>query len=143
MVLPPDGPCKHLLGIPLSLPMGWSLSPSYFCAFTQTCTDLANDLHTTTQVRDFHFATLHQPDLPLHSTFHAQTVWPYNPSPSETPLVYNSVFLDDFMVLAQAHQGRCAPQIPCYSTLAWSSKTQKRLCSMPFYPPSPKRRHHF
>jgi hypothetical protein len=68
VVLPPDGPCKHLLGIPLSLPMGWSLSPSYFCAFTQTCTDLANDLHTTTQVRDFHFATLHQPDLPLHST---------------------------------------------------------------------------
>jgi len=35
--LPPDNRGEALLGIPLSLPLGWSLSPPYFCAFTETC----------------------------------------------------------------------------------------------------------
>jgi hypothetical protein len=32
-----------LIAIPLSLPMGWSQSPPYFCAFTETITDMANN----------------------------------------------------------------------------------------------------
>jgi hypothetical protein len=42
VILPPDHTGECLIGIPLSLPMGWSQSPPYFCAFTETCTDLAN-----------------------------------------------------------------------------------------------------
>ncbi len=42
VVLPGDGPYDRLIGIPLSLPMGWTHSPPYFCAFTETVTDIAN-----------------------------------------------------------------------------------------------------
>jgi hypothetical protein len=34
VVLPPDGASGPLIGIPLSLPMGWANSPPHFCAFT-------------------------------------------------------------------------------------------------------------
>lgn len=44
VLLPPDGTNEPLIGIPLSLPMGWSQSPPYFCAFTKTCADLANQV---------------------------------------------------------------------------------------------------
>lgn len=36
-----------LVAFPLSLPMGWTESPPYFCAFTETVADLANGLLTT------------------------------------------------------------------------------------------------
>jgi hypothetical protein len=42
VVLPGDGIHEKLIGIPLSLPMGWTYSPPYFCAFTKTATDIAN-----------------------------------------------------------------------------------------------------
>jgi hypothetical protein len=47
VLFPPDGPGDYLVGIPLSLPMGWPHSPPYFCAFTETCTDLANNTPPT------------------------------------------------------------------------------------------------
>jgi hypothetical protein len=33
---------EPLIGLTLSLPMGWSQSPPYIYAFTETCIDLAN-----------------------------------------------------------------------------------------------------
>ncbi len=41
VILPPDGGA-NLIGIPLSLPIGWAHSPPYFCAFTEIGADLAN-----------------------------------------------------------------------------------------------------
>jgi hypothetical protein len=42
VVLPPDLTPEPLIGIPLTLPMGWRHSPPYFCSFTETCADLSN-----------------------------------------------------------------------------------------------------
>ena len=38
----PDVPGEALVAFPLDLPMGWTESPPFFCAFTETACDLAN-----------------------------------------------------------------------------------------------------
>ncbi len=53
VVLPGDRPFPLLIGIPLSLPMGWTHSPPYFCSYTETVADIAN-------------TTLTHPHLPIH-----------------------------------------------------------------------------
>lgn len=40
--LPANGLQEPVLGIPLTLPMGWSLSPPFFCTYTETCADMTN-----------------------------------------------------------------------------------------------------
>jgi hypothetical protein len=101
VVLPGDGLHDKLVGIPLSLPMGWTHSPPYFCAFTETVTDVAN-------------ASLQHPSLPHHpleqtlqlqavpreSTFTPEALQPVGQS-SLPPLATIDVYLDDFMALAQ------------------------------------------
>jgi hypothetical protein len=42
VLLPPVAGSPPLIGIPLSLPMGWGHSPPYFCAFTETGADVTN-----------------------------------------------------------------------------------------------------
>jgi hypothetical protein len=42
IVIPMNHPTEKLIALPLSLPMGWSQSPPYFCAFTETFTNIAN-----------------------------------------------------------------------------------------------------
>jgi hypothetical protein len=88
---------------PLSLPMGWSLSPPYFCAFTETCADVANTYLANIGVQTHPYAhVLHPPTPPSSNThFHSMAIFPYNPTPPSRPLTYNDVYLDDFMVLAQ------------------------------------------
>jgi hypothetical protein len=100
VVLPGDGPYNQLLGLPLSLPMGWTYSPPYFCDFTETATDIAN-------------ASLHHTDLPPHplehfsrigllpaeSQFRASALPPIGPS-TLPPLATVDVYLDDFMTIA-------------------------------------------
>jgi hypothetical protein len=61
-VLPPDGG-DNLISIPLSLPMGCSHSPPYFCAFTETAADIIN-----TQVAQ----SLHLPHHPFY-TLHTRS----------------------------------------------------------------------
>ncbi len=101
VVLPGDGPYQHLIGIPLSLPMGWTHSPPYFCAYTETITDIAN-------------ASLHHPALPRHALepvlqqfatmldtkFQSSALLPLG-AQSLPPLATVDVYLDDFMALAQ------------------------------------------
>jgi hypothetical protein len=45
-----------LIGIPLSIPMGWKHSPPYFCAFTETCADLANTSPIVSGPHPYHYA---------------------------------------------------------------------------------------
>jgi hypothetical protein len=57
-----------LIALPLTLPMGWSHSPPYFCAYTETIADIAN----THQPRPEH-PLLNETQccsLPQHRTFH-------------------------------------------------------------------------
>jgi hypothetical protein len=46
VIIPSNVPhTPPLIAIPLTLPMGWGQSPPYFCAFTETITDMANNQH--------------------------------------------------------------------------------------------------
>jgi len=101
VILPPDvsyDPAP-LLGTPLSLPMGWSESPPYFCAFTETCADLANTVTPLDHQHPFNIP-LPAPDV-LSQTFHPAAMWPFQSAPPTCPLQYHDIYLDDFMVLAQ------------------------------------------
>lgn len=89
VVLPSDGSPEPLIGLPLSLPMGWKNSPPYFCAFTETCTDLANSAQRYQHPDPFPHAHIAQPALqksPLPA-FHNRAILPYNiqPYPADTP----------------------------------------------------------
>ncbi len=101
VVIPGFAPNHNLIALPLCLPMGWGQSPPYFCAFTETITDLANAaLHST---RDFS-----EHPLELISQAHAVPVDPFEPTilrpptaPLHQPLSLVDVYVDDFIGLAQ------------------------------------------
>jgi hypothetical protein len=43
VIIPSDVPTeKSLIALPLTLPMGWSHSPPYFCAYAESIADVAN-----------------------------------------------------------------------------------------------------
>jgi hypothetical protein len=99
--LPSDGLSSPLIGIPLSLPMGWNLSPPFFCAFTEMCADLTNTVQVPMPAHPYHNAM--QPHLQVehHASYHPEAVFPYNPSPPTQPLQYADVYMDDFLLTAQ------------------------------------------
>jgi hypothetical protein len=102
VILPSDGLPEPMLGVPLSLPMGWSESPPFFCAFTETCADLANNYRVHLPTHNFQLRADADVRLPIHDSFLPTAIWPYQPKPPDTPLHFTEVYLDDFMVLAQA-----------------------------------------
>jgi hypothetical protein len=100
-----------LLAIPLVLPMGWTESPPYFCAMTETVADIANERaaagwipppHRLDSVADS------IPDVEV-SPPAPRTSPPAVPIPTRTPntrhrsrpLAEFEVFVDDFIGLAQ------------------------------------------
>jgi hypothetical protein len=85
VILPSDGLPEPMLGIPLSLPMGWSKSPPFFCAFTETCADMANTYHLNTPTHSFFIQADKDVCLPTQNTFHPAAIWPYHPMPPATP----------------------------------------------------------
>jgi hypothetical protein len=101
VILPSDNLPEPILGIPLSLPMGWKESPPFFCAFTETCTDLANHFMTPQPHHPYHDVVHRSISEPSVSSFLPAATWPHNPHPPTTPLAYVDVYLDDFMALAQ------------------------------------------
>lgn len=101
VVLPNDNMSEPLIGLQLSLPMGWKHSPPYFCAFTETCADMANAIPLPTFDHPFQYALSSQPTAPQATArFPPTTIWPFNPQPTPQPLQYTEVYLDDFMLLA-------------------------------------------
>jgi len=99
--LPPDGLDEPMLGIPLSLQMGWALSPPYFCAFTETCADLTNTQPQVHPNHPHHHAATPQIATPMQTTFDPTAIFPYNPTPPTMSLQYTDVYIDDFMLVAQ------------------------------------------
>jgi len=104
-----------LVALPLALPMGWTQSPPYFCAVTETIADLANlRLHKRRRPPPHRLEGLANtptptPDEPSPPSIHA----PCTPFPPANPLVYKhrrmlatcDVFVDDFIGAAQgSHQ---------------------------------------
>jgi len=103
VILPSDVSPTPLVGIPLSLPMGWRHSPPYFCAFTETGADLANQ-----QLK----ANAHLPPHPLQGqTQTSPFPWSASYAPTahlpiqhglgQPPLATIDVYIDDYMALAQ------------------------------------------
>jgi hypothetical protein len=105
VVLSSDGASGPLIGIPLSLPMGWAHSPPYFCAFTETSANLTNQhtilgtpfpphaLEATLQTTPYHPKCEYAPMVSL----------PMQQHPPALPLQYTDVYMDDFLAAAQ-HQ---------------------------------------
>jgi hypothetical protein len=97
VVLPSDGLPQPLIAIPLTLPMGWAHSPPFFCAFTETVTDIANYAPLPTSLHPLMPFTA--PRLPASPTWDPSAVTLYNPS--APPLRHTDVYIDDFIVVAQ------------------------------------------
>jgi hypothetical protein len=100
VVLPSDGLEDPIIGLPLSLPMGWTDSPPYFCSFTETCADLANTVTHNSFDHPFHYALQTTTAEPPPS-FLDTAIFPMNIAPPAEPLSHTDVYIDDFMVLAQ------------------------------------------
>ena len=117
---------RPLAAIPLVLPMGWTESPPWFCAATETIVDLANDYLGTSWDPPAHpqeaLATS-QPDTDFPARLVIQEP-PWAPSQrqarvralprrrrrrrdrSNRPLTYVDVFVDDEIVAAQGPPAR-------------------------------------
>jgi hypothetical protein len=108
----PDVPGEALVAFPLDLPMGWTESPPFFCAFTETACDLANqDLRKNVRA----------PPHPLEDRAAAGDFLP-NPDKGHDvlpvrpvrlshqarlfskPVAYNDIFMDDFVGIGQQHK---------------------------------------
>jgi hypothetical protein len=110
VVLPADASNDHLIGAPLSLPMGWGQSPPFFCAFTETSADLAN--HHTNQAMTWtpHPLELATQTLPFlfDAAYDPSATLPTGVPTTSMPLQYVDVYIDDFLVAAQPP---AAPQL--------------------------------
>ena len=125
LVFPPIGTAEPLVAIPLVLPMGWTNSPPFFCAASETIADLANAALVD-----------HRPARPHNLDGRAEGGRPNQgiisgggraaaanmPAPQTLPrpltrdpnlsrknprlLAYVDVFVDDFLALAQGPIGR-------------------------------------
>jgi hypothetical protein len=78
--------------------MGWSQSPPFFCAYTETIMDMTNDATTVTNqhpmVQQSQSIALSQPPH-----FHPQAI--VLGTSKQSPLSYTDIYIDDFMVVAQ------------------------------------------
>ena len=108
---------EPLIGIPLTLPMGWKESPPAFCTATETVADLANEalrhdiarLHKAPHRLD----TVSETPPPTECTDTAPpparecTPVPHHAGPKLLrPLQYWDVYVDDFLALAQGNKRR-------------------------------------
>mmetsp|Transcript_1284 Transcript_1284/g.2567 ORF Transcript_1284/g.2567 Transcript_1284/m.2567 type:complete len:585 (+) Transcript_1284:829-2583(+) len=94
----------QLVALPLVLPMGWTESPPWFCAFTETVADLTNeDLR-----RNKRFAPHPLAEQAAITDFQVVDSHPPRPVPkSHEPLLYQrplrkvEIFVDDFIGMGQ------------------------------------------
>ena len=100
-VLLPTAPGEEpLAAVPLTLPMGWSESPAFFCAATETAADLANaTLQSTKPVPPHRLET--EATKPVRRTVdHPRS--PSSPRPVfDDPIAYTDVYLDDLIGVVQ------------------------------------------
>jgi len=102
VVIPTDTADLPLVAIPVTLPMGWAHSPPFFCAYTETVTDLANStmVNPPAPEHPLYLTTQHATSLPKHDTFHPSAIVLGTPD-NTPPLAYHDVYMDDFITVAQ------------------------------------------
>lgn len=106
-VLLPNFPgLPRLVALPLVLPMGWTESPPWFCAFTETIADLTNDdlkknkrypshpLEEKASITDFQ-GDDKKPSRPIPKS-HQRLLY-------RRPLKKMEIFVDDFVGIGQDH----------------------------------------
>ena len=108
---------EPLVGVPLTLPMGWKESPPAFCTATETAADLANELlkdsnqlysspHRLDAISESPIGTVTEP-LPRAVVSRSSTDVPQRDEPKLLrPLQYWDVYVDDFLGLAQGDTSR-------------------------------------
>jgi hypothetical protein len=113
----------YLVAFPCSLPMGWTESPPWFCAATETIVDLANSYCGTRwdppqhplerlassapaeEPSDRHVITVPAPSVSHTNLIPPLPPRPYRPRQHSSPLVHADVFVDDEILVAQgSHQ---------------------------------------
>ena len=111
-VILPDLPGHpKLVALPIVLPMGWTQSPPYFCALTETVADVANRrLATGTPVVSRHrleqVADTSPPPPPVQNREPTIPMSFNKLHHHQRPLSYIDVFVDDFLGLAQGDAPR-------------------------------------
>ena len=106
VILPRFPGQPQLVALPLVLPMGWTESPPWFCAFTETIADLTNiDLKQNKRVPPHHLE-----EAAGVTDFAVRDETAERPIPrSHQPLTYQrplkrmEVFIDDFLGMGQDH----------------------------------------
>jgi hypothetical protein len=101
VVLPSDGLQEALIGLPLSLPMGWSQSPPYFCAFTETCADMANTYPLAHWTHPYDSAVPSPADSAKQYSYANSALFPFLMSPPPHPVQHTDIYINDFMILGQ------------------------------------------
>jgi len=99
VVIPSDTSKCNLVAIPLTLPMGWGQSPPYFCAFTETICDMANQ--STLNHPTHSLVPLTQANHPLPEAIAYTKDAVVLGSSHAPPLHYCDVYIDDFITIAQ------------------------------------------
>jgi len=105
---------EQLVGIPLTLPMGWLESPPAFCAMTETTADLANAVldgkmdpivttaHRLDKVSETpETALIHTPTAPVGTDFTEVPSQETDSIKYQRPMRYWDVYVDDFLGLVQ------------------------------------------
>jgi hypothetical protein len=118
VLLSPDGDGDPLIGIPLSLPMGWSHSPPYFCTFTETGADIINHGLVTASAPSATPCAIpsaipntSHPLLPrttppqITMAFDPTNLLPWQPQRPSTPLALADVYIDDPTTNSQCYHG--------------------------------------
>ena len=92
-----------MVALPLVLPMGWTESPPYFCAATETIADLANErLQDPTELAPHRLETLAYTTPPDYVETSAAVVSALYPRAYQTgPLRYVDVYIDDLIGASQ------------------------------------------
>jgi hypothetical protein len=112
VLLPDDGPYGPLIALPLSLPMGWAQSPPFFCAYTETVTDIAKSTNPATPHPLLPATQSPAPDISIeaHTSFHPTAVT--LPTVTTKPLVYTDIYIDDFITITQ-----CPVRLPAFNSV--------------------------
>jgi len=105
VLIPGDTPNSSLVGIPLSLPMGWAQSPPYFCAYTETAADLANNalgrpIATPHRLEEESQRPATVTPIPQASQMEHNYVSPPG-TLLTSPVQFTNVYMDDFIAMAQ------------------------------------------
>lgn len=111
VTLPQPTSGEQWVAFPLTLPMGWRESPPFFCAFTETACDLANeDLRHRRRVPTHPLAGragvgdfAPNPDTGSDSLPATPIPSSHRPLLQRAPLAYLDVYVDDFCGLGQDH----------------------------------------